>query len=139
MSWSNFESADGRIISINMDEVVSVINYPNDQADIFLKNGCMHTVTFIGPWIDEETTVSSCLDRDLCGRAQEVQDLKLENDRLKRREELYQEFLNFLDCHNRICFRCTQYRPDDDVHCKIALPAHRQELINELKQKLEEL
>lgn len=67
----------------------------------------------------------------------EIRDLKLENDRLNRREKLYQEFINFFDCHDRTCVRCSQYYPEDDVACKLALVNNRHKLINELKQKLE--
>lgn len=92
MSWSNFEAADGQIISINMDEVVSVINYPNDKADILMKNGCMHTVTFIGPREPEEQH-----PMDEPHPINEViQDLKLENDRLMQRDELMLKFISDL-------------------------------------------
>ena len=75
----------------------------------------------------------------LKSRDAEIQDLKLENDRLQQREKLYQEFLNFLDCKDRPCTRCNQYCPDGVVVCKMTLPSNRYELINELKKRLEDL
>ena len=138
MSWSNFESEEGRIISINMDEVVSVINYKNDKADILLKNGCMHTVTFIGPWEPEEQ-INADPEDELHPMNEVIQDLKLENARLQQREKLCQEFINFFDCYDRLCTRCSQYNPDGVVTCKLSLVKNRHDLINEFKKQLEDL
>lgn len=69
----------------------------------------------------------------------EIQDLKLENDRLQKREELYQRYLNSFDCHERSCVRCTQYRPGHYVPCMLALPQERHKVINTLKKELEDL
>lgn len=80
------------------------------------------------------------LKMDLQNRDDEIQDLKLENDRLKKREDLYRICLNKFDCHGVVtCIRCAQYCPENDVPCKLALPINRHEIINELKKKLEAL
>ena len=79
------------------------------------------------------------LKMDLQTRDEQIQDLKLENDRLKQREELYQKYLNMFDCYELTCVRCIQYRPGDNVPCKLALPQYRHKLINDLNEKLEAL
>lgn len=79
------------------------------------------------------------LKTDLQNRDEEIRDLKLENDRLQQREKLYQEFINFFDCHDRLCTRCSQYCPDADVMCKLALVENRHELTYEFKKRLEDL
>lgn len=70
---------------------------------------------------------------------EDLQDLKLENDRLQQREKLYHEFLNFFDCRDRTCVRCSHYFPEKDVPCRLALINYRHNLIDEFKQKLENL
>ena len=70
---------------------------------------------------------------------EDLQELKLENDRLQQREKLYQEFLNFFDCTDRSCSRCTQYCPDDGGFCKMTFPSNRNGLINELNGRLEDI
>lgn len=78
-------------------------------------------------------------EMDLQNRDEEIQDLKLEIDRLQKREELYQKYLNMFDCNEITCVRCIQYRPEDDVPCNLALPQYRHKLINDLNEKLEAL
>lgn len=108
MSWSNFETADGQIISINMDEVVSVINYPNDRADILMRNGCMHTVTFIGPWEPEEQHPLPDLDPEKL--KEDIQDIKTEYDRLKHWNVIMFDFISSISCRKK-CHDCKLYRP----------------------------
>ena len=70
-----------------------------------------------------------------------IQDLKLENDRLKQREKLYKKYLSMFACHEDhiICPRCEFYKPTDEVPCKIMLPKFRYSLIGKLKKELEAL
>ena len=99
MRWSNFETPEGQIISIDMDELVAVINYPGDKADLCLKNGTLHTVIFMGQWKTEDQYPSSPLpDWDPEILRSEIQDLILENDRLNQRNELMETYIHAIAC-----------------------------------------
>ena len=115
MRWSNFETHEGQIISIDMDEVVTVINYPGDRADLLLKNGTIHSVIFMGEWKPEVPANT------------EIEDLKLENDRLKQRDAIMMSFIKSIDCTDRSCIRCALYG------------ANRVEISKNVLKKLEEL
>ena len=43
---------------------------------------------------------------DVCGRNQEVQDLKLENDRLRQQNEIMQHFIKSVRCKGLVCESC---------------------------------
>ena len=84
---------------------------------------------------------------DSCGRTQEVQDLKLENDRLKQRANLMVDFICSISCSLKVCHECKLNRPDefDELGAKCAylqgsagLEYIRSEAYNLIKQ-LEDL
>ena len=103
MRWSNFETPEGQIISIDMDELVAVINYPGDKADLCLKNGTLHTIIFMGQWKPEARPLP---DYDSEILWEEIRDLKLENDRLKKRDEIAQHFIKSVRCKGLLCENC---------------------------------
>lgn len=117
MSWSTFKSIEGQIISINMDEVVAVVNYPSDRADICLRNGYRHSVIFMGEWKtqDQYNEDLARANMDIQNRDDEIQDLKLENDRLKQRDEIMVKFIRSVKCIGIICDKCDFH--DDSRHC----------------------
>ena len=80
-------------------------------------------------------------EMDLQNRDEELQDLKLENDRLQQRENLYKKYLNMFDCSQEhvLCVRCEFYNPCDSFPCKVMTPSVRHNLVEELKQKLEDI
>ena len=124
MRWSNFETPEGQIISIDMDELVAVINYPGDKADLCLKNGTLHTVIFMGQWkMEDQYPASPLPDWDPEILRPEIQDLKLENDRLKQRNTIMLDFIKSINCTDRSCIRC----------------AFQGEMVNDVLKKLEDL
>ena len=97
MRWSSFEMTDGRILIVNMDEVIGVINHPDDRLDLCFRNGMKQTVSFVGQWENYP---------DIQNRDDEIQDLKMENDRLKQREEKMMHVIKSIACDYGYCEKC---------------------------------
>ena len=67
----------------------------------------------------------------------EIQDLKLENDRLKQRDAIMLSFIKSIDCTDRSCVPCVKM--GDNGVCKWTLFQYRVEMVNDVLKKLEEL
>ena len=71
----------------------------------------------------------------------EIQDLKLDNDRLKQRDAIMLRFITSLCCSGEICSRdCDLYFEWNDHDCCALLhPKELDKVANDILKKLEEL
>lgn len=67
----------------------------------------------------------------------EIQDLKLENDRLKQRDAIMLDFIKSIDCTDRNCIRCMLN--GENGTCKWTLFPYRVEMVNNVLKELEAL
>lgn len=67
----------------------------------------------------DKITLQQCPDQN---RDDEIQDLKLENDRLNKREDIMLDFISSISCSRKVCSQCKLNRPDkfDELGAKCA-------------------
>ena len=72
---------------------------------------------------------------------QEIQSLKLENDRLQQRDKLMIHFIESVACKPDLCNFCDMYNYEDDDHkcCILNNRTLLEDIADELLKKLEEL
>ena len=71
------------------------------------------------------------------GWMDDMEDLKLENDRLKQRDSIMLHFIKSIDCTDRSCIRCALSGANGA--CKWTLFPYRVEMVKDVLKKLEEL
>ena len=75
------------------------------------------------------------------GWLDEMQDLKLENDRLKKRDEIMQHFIKSVRCKGLVCEHCDLHYLNDQGTDLCAQVDHvrLESIANDILKKLEEL
>lgn len=166
MKWLNFKRTDGGEVLLREDDIdYIVINNENHKAKIYQKNGKDQIVNSIGIadrlLLTEEKTKLNSLYGVMASRPlpdfdpevlqSEIQDLKLENDRLKRRNELMEDYIHALACikskkskFHELCDNgsCPYYDQDRGVFegaCKLGSRDLIEKEAADLIDKLEEL
>lgn len=71
------------------------------------------------------------------GWMDEMEDLKLENDRLKQRDSIMLNFIKSIDYTDRSCIRCLAM--GENGACRWTLFPYRVEMVNDVLKKLEDL
>ena len=80
------------------------------------------------------------LKMDLQNKDDEIQDLKLENDRLKKRDEIMTHFLRSVRCKGVFCDKCDLYSEEEGCYW-INEPSCKKmwNMIDDVLKKLEDL
>ena len=132
---------------LEVDEIIESIKKIADNLDKMTRIMEMkNTIARPLPDYDPEILLSKCPcpDRDKCdscGRTQEVQDLKLENDRLTRRNKLMEDYIHAVACitstkskfYHGLCdyVSCPYYNAEKEYLCRDACRLNSKELIEQ--------
>lgn len=153
MKWIKFKTTKGNSLTVKEDDIALIlIDLSTGEGTLRLVNSCF-TYDIIDNGVTEFLCVMSvarplpvtcpCPDRDKCdscGRTQEVQDLKLENDRLTRRNKLMEDYIHAVACitstksnYRGLCdyVSCPYYNAEKEYLCRGACRLNSRELIEQ--------